>query len=70
MTSDPQFFTPAELASLVNVGLRWVEKQIPNRRLPGMTKVGRYWRFRRSEVEKQLLSGSLLLPVGKNRTQR
>ena len=59
--ADPEFYTPGELASLIRVGERWIEKQIPKRRLPGMTKIGRYWRFKKSEVDRQLLSGSLLL---------
>jgi excisionase family DNA binding protein len=67
--SDNEFYTPAELASLVRVGERWIEKQIPKRRIPGMTKVGRYWRFRRSEVDKQLLTGSLLLPTRKAKSR-
>lgn len=62
---NTEYYTPDELASLVRVGRRWIDKWIPKRRLPGMTKVGRYWRFRKSEVEKQLLSGSLLLPAAK-----
>ncbi len=61
-TTDPEFYTPQELAALGRVGERWIEKQIPKRRLPGMTKWGRYWRFRKSEVDRQLLTGSLLLP--------
>jgi excisionase family DNA binding protein len=65
---EAEFYTPAELAALVQVGQRWIEKQIPKRRLPGMTKVGRYWRFRKSEVDKQLLNGSLLLPATKRKT--
>jgi hypothetical protein len=28
--------------------------------LPGMVKIGRIYRFRKSEVEKRLLSGQLL----------
>jgi len=64
-TEEAEYYTPDELAALVRVQRRWIEKQIPKRRLPGMTKVGRYWRFRKSEVEKQLLSGALLIPIVK-----
>jgi excisionase family DNA binding protein len=67
--NDSEYYTPAELAALVHVGERWIEKQIPKRLLPGMTKIGKYWRFRKSEVEKQLLSGTLLLP-GPKRSRR
>ncbi len=62
---EPEFYTPHELASLVRVGVRWIEKQIPKRLLPGMIKVGHYWRFRKSEVDRQLLTGSLLLSAPK-----
>lgn len=68
-TLNPEFYTPEELAALGNVGKRWVEKQIPKRRLPGMTKWGRYWRFRKSEVDRQLLTGSLLLPNPQGKTR-
>lgn len=68
-TADPEFYTPEELATLGKVGDRWVEKQILKRRLPGMTKWGRYWRFRKSEVDRQLLTGSLLLPDPKVKTR-
>jgi excisionase family DNA binding protein len=64
-TMGADFYTPEDLARLVQVGRRWIEKQIPKRRLPGMTKVGRYWRFRKADVDKQLLSGTLLLPTVK-----
>ena len=57
-----EVFTPEELAGFLKVDLRWVEKQTQARRLPGMFKAGRYWRYRRAEVEKQLLSGQVVLP--------
>lgn len=70
MTSNnSDFYTPEELASLVQVGARWIEKQIPKRRLPGMTKVGRYWRFKKADVDRQLLTGELLLPFSKSKTR-
>jgi hypothetical protein len=30
-----------------------------------MTRWGRYWRFRKADVDRQLLTGSLLLPEPK-----
>lgn len=68
-TSNPEFYTPAELAAMGRVGERWIEKQIPKRRLPGMTKWGRFWRFRKDEVDRQLLTGSLLLPPSKAKSR-
>lgn len=58
----PAFLTPEELAAFLKVPPRWVEKQTQARRLPGQTKVGRYWRYRRADIEKQILTGEILLP--------
>jgi excisionase family DNA binding protein len=58
----PEYFTPQELAVILHVGARWVQKQIEARRLPGLTKVGRYWRIRKSDFEKRILTGEVLLP--------
>ncbi len=68
-TIDPEYYTPEELTQLVRVGARWLEKQISKRCLPGMTKVGKYWRFKKSDVDKQLLTGSLLIPFTKHKTR-
>ena len=57
---EPFFFTPEELTAFLNVPERWVEKN--TYRLPGRTKIGRYVRYRRADIERQLLTGSVLFP--------
>lgn len=58
---DSPHLTPDELTAYLNVPPRWVEKN--THRLPGRTKVGRYVRFRLVDIERQLLTGSVLLPM-------
>lgn len=55
-----EFLTPQQLADKCNVSLKFVQKHTATRRLPGATKMGRLWRYRRTDVEKRLLSGRLL----------
>jgi excisionase family DNA binding protein len=62
---EPEFFTPEELAAKLNMSRKFIEKHISTRRLPGMVRVGRRWRFRRAEVEKRLMGGSFLLETFK-----
>lgn len=57
-----EFLTPAELAIMLNVSIKFVNKHIATKRLPGAVRVGRLWRFKRNEVEKRLIAGELLLP--------
>lgn len=59
--SEAEFITPKELAALTRMSLKFVQKHIATRRIPGMVRVGRNWIFRRSEIEKRLSAGSLLL---------
>ncbi|MGB7566480.1 MAG: helix-turn-helix domain-containing protein [Chitinivibrionales bacterium] len=54
---DVEYYTPAELAELLRVNVRSLEKWI--RHLP-VVKVGHFNRFPRIEIQKRLLSGSLL----------
>jgi excisionase family DNA binding protein len=56
---ESDFYTPGELAGLLNVPLRTVEKWTLQRRLP-VCKVGRLNKFPRVEIQKRLLNGSLL----------
>jgi excisionase family DNA binding protein len=56
---ESDFYTPGELAGLLNVPLRTVEKWTLQRRLP-VCKVGRLNRFPRVEIQKRILSGNLL----------
>ena len=55
------FLTPQEVASKLGMSVKWVTKQTQARRMPGQIKVGRLWRYRRTDVEKRLLAGSFLL---------
>jgi excisionase family DNA binding protein len=59
MTQEPEFYTGDELAALLRVPRRSVEKWTLQRRLP-VVKVGRLNRFPRVEIQKRLLSGNLL----------
>jgi excisionase family DNA binding protein len=56
---EPEFYTPAELAELLRIPRRTLEKWTLQRRLP-VIKVGRLNRFPRVEIQKRLLNGSLL----------
>ena len=55
-----EYFTPQELADYSHMSLKFIEKHIATGRLPGAVKMGRVWRFKRVDVEKQLLTGQLL----------
>jgi excisionase family DNA binding protein len=58
-TGEPAFYTPVEMAALLRIPLRTLEKWALQRRLP-VVKVGRLNRFPRIEIQKRLLSGNLL----------
>lgn len=64
----PEFMTPRELADLISMSLAFVEKYTALRRIPGMVKMGRFWRYRKADVEKQLLTGQILLPAKHRQT--
>ena len=57
--NEPEFYTPQEMAILLRVPLRTLEKWVLQRRLP-VVKCGRLNRFPRLEIQKRLLNGSLL----------
>ena len=57
--NEPEFYTPREMATLLRVPLRTLEKWVLQRRLP-VVKCGRLNRFPRLEIQKRLLNGSLL----------
>jgi excisionase family DNA binding protein len=57
---DPEYYTPEELAELLRVPKRTLEKWTLQKRLP-VVKVGRLNRFPRVEIEQRLLNGSLFL---------
>jgi excisionase family DNA binding protein len=54
-----EFYTPEELAALLRIPIRTLEKWTQQRRLP-VVKVGRLNRFPRVEIQKRLLNGNLL----------
>jgi hypothetical protein len=56
---EPEYLTARQLAGKVNVSLKAVVKWTQARRLP-CCKMGGVWRYPRLEIEKRLLSGSLL----------
>jgi excisionase family DNA binding protein len=58
--SETEFLSVKQLANYLNCSEKFIRKYVGSRRLPGMVKIGRVYRFRKSEVEKRLLSGQLL----------
>jgi len=56
---EPEFYTPEEMAALLRVPKRTLEKWTFQRRLP-VVKCGRLNRFPRAEIQKRILSGNLL----------
>lgn len=56
-----EFFNTKELADYIGSSMGFVRKHITSGRLPGMIRAGRFIKFRKSDVEKRLLSGQLLL---------
>jgi excisionase family DNA binding protein len=62
MQPDAKFINSRQLQELLNVSEAFIQKYMAARRLPGMVKIGKLWRFNLEEVEKQLATGDLLLP--------
>jgi excisionase family DNA binding protein len=58
---EQEFLSVKQLANYLNCSEKFIRKHVASRRLPGMVKIGRVYRFRKSDVEKKLLSGQLLL---------
>lgn len=58
-TQAPEYYTPVELAAMLRIPRRSLERWVLQRRLP-VVKIGRLNRFPRVEIQKRLLSGSLL----------
>jgi excisionase family DNA binding protein len=54
-----EYYTPEELAKLLQVPKRTLEKWTLQKRVP-VVKVGRLNRFPKIEIQKRLLNGSLL----------
>jgi len=55
--SAERLVPPEEVAEMLSVSPAWVQKQARAGVLPGM-KLGRYWRFKVSEVEAWLTARS------------
>ncbi len=62
VAGESAFFTPEQLAAYVQVPLRTVQKWAMAKRIPGMVRAGRLLRFRRADIERAALNGSILLP--------
>lgn len=59
----PDILTPTGLVDWLKVGEDWVEKNTQAHRIPGQFKAGKYWRYRKVEIERQILkTGQALLP--------
>jgi excisionase family DNA binding protein len=56
---NEEYYTPEELAALGHVPLRLIQKWAMAKKLP-CVKWGRLNRFPRIEIQKRLLSGSIL----------
>lgn len=57
---ETEFFSSIELSQFLGVSLKSVNRWIAQRRIPGMVKIGRHWKFRRAVIEQRLTSGELL----------
>jgi len=57
--NEPEFYTPEELAELLRIPKRTLEKWAIKKQIP-VIKVGRLNRFPRLEIQKRLLNGTLL----------
>lgn len=57
--NEPEFYTPEQLAGVLQVPLRTLEKWVFKKRLP-VVKCGRLNRFPRVEIQKRILRGDLL----------
>jgi predicted site-specific integrase-resolvase len=57
---EDDFLTPGELAAMLKMKPKTIKKWTLARRVPGQTKCGGRWRYRRQEIEKALLRGELL----------
>lgn len=58
---EQELLTVPEVAKMCSMSEKFIYKHIASKRMPGMVKCGRYWRFRASEVRKRFISGNLLL---------
>ena len=59
ITSD--YYTPVQLAAKLNVSMKFIRKHTATKRLPGILKVGSLVRYRKTDVNRALLNGKILL---------
>lgn len=68
---DRPNLTALGLRRWLNVGEKWVDMHTHDGRIPGMRKVGRYWRYEKAAIELQILkTGQALKPVEEARNAR
>jgi excisionase family DNA binding protein len=58
---EKEYLTTEELADYLNMSKKFIIRHRETGRIPGIVKIGRVYRYRRIEIEKRLLSGTLLL---------
>ncbi len=58
--SQSDFYTPVELADKIHMSLKFVTTQTQNGRIVGAIKIGRHWRYRKTEINKALLKQQFL----------
>ena len=61
---EPEYIDARTLAQKLSVSIKAVQKWTAARRIP-CVKCGYHWRYSSLEINKRLLSGQLLSPVGK-----
>jgi excisionase family DNA binding protein len=52
--SSTRLLTPEEVADLLQVPVTWVREAARTGRIPGAVKLGKYWRFKPSEVREYI----------------
>lgn len=55
-----KLLTPKQTAERLGMSLKFVQKHIASRRLPGLVKCGRAWRINPTGLEKAIISGKIL----------
>jgi len=57
---DDELLDRDQLAVMLNMSRKFIVKHTTSRRIPGMAKIGRMWRYRKSDILKALNKGQLL----------
>ena len=53
--------TADEVAKMLSVSRKFIEKHTAKNCVPGQIKVGRLWRYRKSAIQKAVLKGQFLI---------